>query len=609
MLRIIQNKITKEPNSDSENDLPSKSLSQESSLQNLDMNLSSCLICHLVFDGWEVQKREKHIMDCIDLQNKQNDLKSIFCTICNQDLTLYTEKRQKTHIQKCKTSVSKTPQSDFSTCKICDCDLKELNQKKGIEHIKLCAKLHKVSLKEVTEMLNEYKSAKKSKEKKTESPTSSMEFDGYKYDPNSALESSQCNSVEEWLQSLGMSQYLEKFTQAGFDTIHVCSELNKEDLTSSLDITLPGHVKKLEIGIKQLKKIVIKNNVMSSKPRPPVFKPKVEKVKLPPQVTEKVEPKRKREFKIADDLEIPLLKEQKSKEEIAHQYFSGLNIESNQVVQYTQPIGESMFTKKKKLFDLSGIEEIEFEDSDIIMSQSSSQQQECIEIEDTPKKSDPVIPVETARDFQENRELSSEIFSDDENFQKSYDESCKVHMLSFRYKMEQLYKEYIETIQAETTRTRDARKPDDLFFEFIPPLWSEVVNMELFSTPREKSRMEDPPMENVGKRLFEEATVETNPIVEKPPVAFPKRKKKKSVQSSPDISSQETSVSLSQSSSQTLSQNTRVVDASMLPEGCPNYFDCDVADLKRTLSQFGVKSGSKKYMIEKLIQIWTSTHN
>ena len=66
-------------------------------------------------------------------------------------------------------------------------------------------------------------------------------------------------SVDEWLNTLNLSQYIDNFVKNGYDNLKICSELTAEDI-SILQITLPGHKRTLEIATKELKQALSQTN-------------------------------------------------------------------------------------------------------------------------------------------------------------------------------------------------------------------------------------------------------------------------------------------------------------------------------------------------------------
>jgi len=50
-------------------------------------------------------------------------------------------------------------------------------------------------------------------------------------------------SLEHWLESLRLSQYLDVLTDSGYDTLHKCVALTSTDL-DRIGISLPGHKKR-----------------------------------------------------------------------------------------------------------------------------------------------------------------------------------------------------------------------------------------------------------------------------------------------------------------------------------------------------------------------------
>ncbi|KAM4611865.1 ephrin type-B receptor 4b isoform 2-T2 [Polymixia lowei] len=63
---------------------------------------------------------------------------------------------------------------------------------------------------------------------------------------------SACGSVGEWLRAIKMSRYEHDFTQAGFTSLDIVSQLNTEDLLR-VGVTLAGHQKKILSSIQTLR--------------------------------------------------------------------------------------------------------------------------------------------------------------------------------------------------------------------------------------------------------------------------------------------------------------------------------------------------------------------
>ena len=58
--------------------------------------------------------------------------------------------------------------------------------------------------------------------------------------------------IKEWAEDNNIQDYLDKFIEAGFDTLDVISEIEQNDL-DYMQITLPGHRKKILLAISKLK--------------------------------------------------------------------------------------------------------------------------------------------------------------------------------------------------------------------------------------------------------------------------------------------------------------------------------------------------------------------
>ncbi|XP_062523697.1 ephrin type-A receptor 2-like isoform X2 [Corticium candelabrum] len=64
------------------------------------------------------------------------------------------------------------------------------------------------------------------------------------------------NNVSDWLKSLGLSQYQQQFVEAGYegrsDIVNLVS-LNQDILKNEIGVTKPGHLKKLQMALENVK--------------------------------------------------------------------------------------------------------------------------------------------------------------------------------------------------------------------------------------------------------------------------------------------------------------------------------------------------------------------
>jgi len=241
----------------------------------------SCFVCEKSLISLNEIEVERHLNICLDrksalelakkLEEEEEDASKEKCTDCGVDLSLYSEKRKEQHLEKCKKKKEKVEEKTCP-CVICFKDISSLAQRSKISHVKLCAKVQKLTTKEIKEIITNLKNenSKKSQKKKEIKPKNDEKenllegidlddslFEEYKYDPKLKGQKEipiTDLTVQSWLDQNGLSQYVENFFNNGFDTLEVCSEIKKEDIDKELEIKLSGHVKKLTLAVKQLKK-------------------------------------------------------------------------------------------------------------------------------------------------------------------------------------------------------------------------------------------------------------------------------------------------------------------------------------------------------------------
>lgn len=625
----------------------------------------------------------------------------MLCPQCGTDLTMYTKKRKSTHMKKCNPSLEKRvseEEIDEILCGLCDKNLTRVVQKEAISHVKLCAKIHKTSSSDLSNVLETVKSQYKRLRKKK--PDLEDIFEDYKYEAVSDTPPPDTSTVEGWLLSIGMERYFDTFIRNGFDTIQVCCELTREDLEDGMGIELAGHVKKLEMGSKSLKKHVQKQQV-AKKLLIPAPKKR--------EIVQKPAPKKKK--RVIDDLD---LNDRQNTQQIVSGVLDNLSNQNDSSSQdgflATQQIPESIFTRGKKLFDFSGIDEVEFENElekamekinemeDRYSSQKNSEKSSSVEkvvipgesdawsigveemedvkmltrrdepsqsqrldimTEDHPKSSVFVLdesivevneishlaqqftcdtrditidisetPVKPSAereclDYREGKGSPEEQNNfhqpeeDHSGFQTVYNERCHLLMSQFKFQMEGIYQGFLDQLQVLKEETQTKLRGGEFLMEYIPPLLGEVVNPQLFFSPNSKNVEMDHEEEydapadlerkSSPKRLFDDS--QDIPIRKKRKTKQGS-KKNKVAQSQVDPPPESTSEIIPEITIESLSQRERPISYSQmeLPEGCPKYSECHEVDLKRTLTQFGLKGGSKKYMVERLIQIWVETH-
>lgn len=94
--------------------------------------------------------------------------------------------------------------------------------------------------KKIDEIIEQYDKEKKKADLLTSLP-----------DTNSQNSIEGPKSVKEWLDSLSLSQYLQRFNDAGFDHLISCQNLTQQDI-DHIGIVTPGHIKRLQIASKLL---------------------------------------------------------------------------------------------------------------------------------------------------------------------------------------------------------------------------------------------------------------------------------------------------------------------------------------------------------------------
>lgn len=438
---------------------------------------------------------ELHINECLDRKTaidlaKKIEEEDVFkeeCPVCHLDITLYNKKRKEQHLEKCKKKEIENQKKDeemaANICVICKKDMNGLNQKSKISHIKLCAKVQKLKPKEVKEMIEKIKSENKNQpskpvnNKKEESIEEIKEgislddsiFEEYKYEPKAKNSNVQTlpQTVQEWLSQIGLTQYLDIFLNNGFDSLEVCSEITKEDIEKEMDIKLIGHVKKLVIEIKKLKKNLLIQKESSrlqdtiKKPLrsalPSIIKETEPKKKEPEKKKEgkkkKKEDKKKseKEEKEEETKFVPLLQIEKrrSNTEIARELLSDIESKQSFQIPSTQPFSESVFKKSKSLWSVSTSFDNNFDVN--------------------------VIKMNEQEDKLEELNVSIQIIEDDEpvTINQNFETQIRDEKETIEEKIEEkeIKKEFEEPLEIE--------KPVEIE-EVVPPIKEEII------TPEEK---------------------------------------------------------------------------------------------------------------------------
>lgn len=118
-----------------------------------------CFICHYPFDDLTVEEREKHVNNCLDVNNssdKEFQEQSYVCDICGKDITKYDKVLRQQHMNICLdkfqlesiASVREVKEleqfedmrSVSYQCPICARDISQSTLKSRIIHLKNCAK-------------------------------------------------------------------------------------------------------------------------------------------------------------------------------------------------------------------------------------------------------------------------------------------------------------------------------------------------------------------------------------------------------------------------------------------------------------------------------------
>ena len=200
----------------------------------------------------KIKEIESHVNECLDREsarkyasyNSDDESKKLDCPFCQKDLSLYNDKRKEQHLSRCRTNEKKSQEEEQEEkelsfnqdeCLICQKNISNLQQKLKTNHLKLCAKIKKLKPKEVVELLSLYKKIPKKKIKKENAPQKEKDelnnfFEEFKYDPKGIKtltnnSNSIPKSVEDWLVSLKMDDYIDSFIDNGYDSLEVCCEV------------------------------------------------------------------------------------------------------------------------------------------------------------------------------------------------------------------------------------------------------------------------------------------------------------------------------------------------------------------------------------------------
>eukprot|EP01080_Neovahlkampfia_damariscottae_P005489 gene5489-9307_t len=447
-------------------------------------NFECCFVCQISFQNYTSKQIESHVNACLDEEaarkyasyNSDEESQKTKCPFCDKDLTLYNTKRQEQHLNRCRENEKKSQEEEpiFNTdeCLICQKNISTLQQKAKTSHLKLCAKIKKLKPKEVVELLALYKKPKK-KTKKEEINDSNDIFDQFKYDAKSKNVRVDLipRTVKEWLVSLKMESYIESFIENGYDSLEVCCELEKDDLIC-VNVTKPGHVKRFLLAAKELKEnINSKPKYIPSYNKNARVKKNIKIVAPPPKPTELVEeietPKKTKKVKVFQeelDSNTPLLQIQnrKSNEEVANLLLKDLDYHSNiHDESLTQPLGESLFNSKPRLWGLSTSKFTEKSNEDVVSGNTISKENKkrnLDEKEESPPKYKTIL---NSHDLDEtsDHETIDTVITRNSTIQKA-PKSLSDSILDFDL--------YSSTSQKIETNTQSDHSSDDLCVSFSP---------------------------------------------------------------------------------------------------------------------------------------------
>jgi hypothetical protein len=197
---------------------------------------------------------------------------------------------------------------------------------------------------------------------------------------------------------------------------------------------------------------------------------------------------------------------------------------------------------------------------------------------------------------------------EDSIIQSKYDEKCSKLISEFKERVKELHKNMCSDIIQQKQQILFDYPKSIIYdfhipsiFSFSPSLTLEVEQPILSSdhriaseqrknfTPASPQRKPDSPL----------ITVEESQPPLMTQVISPPPQEEEMLQT--QVSSQETKKKATATRKKTKKSSQKEVEM-------PDYDAMSIEELKKTLSKFGVKGGKKKYMVEKLIQIFKATH-
>jgi hypothetical protein len=234
---------------------------------------------------------------------------------------------------------------------------------------------------------------------------------------------------------------------------------------------------------------------------------------------------------------------------------------------------------------------IEPEDNYFFTPEEEEKQTEYLPVNDLPLDSDTEID-----------------FDEDSIIQSKYNEKCSKLIFEFKERVKELHKNMCNEIIQQKQQTI-ADYPRSILYDFhIPSIFSFSPNLTIEIENSNNSK---------DQKIVREESVESCLQDDFTP-SSPQRKLDSPLLSVEDsqpplmtqMLSQEDEVMLQTqiSSQETKKKTTRKKKKSTKEVEMPDYDSMSMEELKKTLSKFGVKGGKKKYMVEKLIQIFKATH-
>lgn len=148
-------------------------------------------------------------------------------------------------------------------------------------------------------------------------------------------------------------------------------------------------------------------------------------------------------------------------------------------------------------------------------------------------------------------------------------------------------------------------KEEDYLINFYPPdlidIFQQKNNSSILS-PTSNKPITPIPKEKERKKVVEELQQNEEVFTQSQETIIRTRTKKKKKESN----TLEVEIDNSQKSSQTDVQSSQ---SNSSQKSIPNFDEMSLEELKKELSKFGVKSGKKKYMVDKLTQIYNAIYN